>query len=290
MEWKQKVDTNLGITIILVFAALFTIIDFYVVGAHIDGYPFNDFSSNVSDVEENKESFQNGDKVFDLSESDNADVKNEDEKSTDDLIFECTFSEDYCLLLDEDNKKLEYYNWDSEGNWSPKMVINGNTIELGGYRLNHFEFIDDNYLFVSCSSGTGNGRPAYFLIADLNGNIISTFNEESLKHGLHNYYVSFENGKIVYDAEQFDSSVENVCNERLGNTQHGIPSWNDGDIMYAKDVYQYIGNGQVSKISHVEKTFGNYMKELTGYDNCQDVINNIDSWKSKGNDIRKFYN
>lgn len=46
MEWKQKVDTNLGITVILVFAALFTIIDFYVVGAHLDGYPFNDFSSS----------------------------------------------------------------------------------------------------------------------------------------------------------------------------------------------------------------------------------------------------
>lgn len=55
MEWKQKIDTNLGITIILIFAALFTIIDFYVVGAHIDGYPFDDFNRNTENkVDEGK--------------------------------------------------------------------------------------------------------------------------------------------------------------------------------------------------------------------------------------------
>lgn len=47
MEWKKKVDTNLGITVILMFAAIFTIIDFYVVCSHIDGYPFNDVSGNT---------------------------------------------------------------------------------------------------------------------------------------------------------------------------------------------------------------------------------------------------
>ena len=47
MEWKKNIDTNLGITIILVFAALFTIIDFYIVGSELDGYPFNDLSDEV---------------------------------------------------------------------------------------------------------------------------------------------------------------------------------------------------------------------------------------------------
>lgn len=47
MEWKKNIDTNLGITIILVIAAIFTIVDFYVVGAHIDGYPFDEFSKNT---------------------------------------------------------------------------------------------------------------------------------------------------------------------------------------------------------------------------------------------------
>ena len=101
MEWKQKVDTNLGITVILVFAALFTIVGFYVVGAHIDGYPFDEFSSNVSDIQDKDNVIVEDKDVF----------ENKNEKSKSDLIYDCTFSEDYCILLDEDNKKLEYYNW-----------------------------------------------------------------------------------------------------------------------------------------------------------------------------------
>lgn len=47
MEWKKNINTNLGITIILVFAALFTIIDFYAISAEIEGYPFNELSGNT---------------------------------------------------------------------------------------------------------------------------------------------------------------------------------------------------------------------------------------------------
>lgn len=54
MEWKKNINTNLGITIILVFAALFTIIDFYAISAEIEGYPFNELSGNTvnSDVDD----------------------------------------------------------------------------------------------------------------------------------------------------------------------------------------------------------------------------------------------
>lgn len=60
MEWKKNINTNLGITIILVFAALFTIIDFYAISAEIDGYPFNELSgtnvnSDYDTVVEDKE-------------------------------------------------------------------------------------------------------------------------------------------------------------------------------------------------------------------------------------------
>lgn len=48
MEWKKNINTNLGITIILVFAALFTIVDFYIVGSELDGYPFNELSGNTN--------------------------------------------------------------------------------------------------------------------------------------------------------------------------------------------------------------------------------------------------
>lgn len=47
---SRKINTNLGITIILVFSALFVIIDFYLVGVQLDGYPFDIYDKkNISD-------------------------------------------------------------------------------------------------------------------------------------------------------------------------------------------------------------------------------------------------
>lgn len=40
MKLRKNVDTNLSITIILVFASLFIIIDFILIGNELDGYPF----------------------------------------------------------------------------------------------------------------------------------------------------------------------------------------------------------------------------------------------------------
>ena len=42
MDLNKKVDTNLGITVILIFSALLVIIDFYYICSQLDGYPFND--------------------------------------------------------------------------------------------------------------------------------------------------------------------------------------------------------------------------------------------------------
>ena len=42
MNLNKKVDTNLGITVILVISAILVIIDFYYIGSQLDGYPFND--------------------------------------------------------------------------------------------------------------------------------------------------------------------------------------------------------------------------------------------------------
>ena len=53
MNLKKNVNTNLGITIILVFAAIFTIVSFYIVGAYMDGYPFNELSGNIVDNSDN---------------------------------------------------------------------------------------------------------------------------------------------------------------------------------------------------------------------------------------------
>ena len=196
-----------------------------------------------------------------------------------------------CIIYDKNNIKIEYSSYNDKYNLGTMISVNGNSINLDGYRLDEIKFTNDNYLYISCSSGTGAGRPAYFLIADLNGNAITTMDERSLVDvDMYNYFTSFEDSKIVYDTVQEGSSVELVCEKMLGINEFDSPvaikSYDD--IAYVKNEYNYIGNGKVSRVNRVEKTFGNYMKELTGYDNCQDAINNIDSWKSK-DDIYKFY-
>lgn len=199
---------------------------------------------------------------------------------------------DLCTMYDKDNLKIEYYSARNEKRFNPAIVVNGNYIKWSeGYRLSGVEFTYDKYLYIKIESGTGNGLLSEILIADLSGNVITTIDEKSLTDiHMYNYFSSFEDGKIVYDAVQESSSVELVCKKMLGINEFDTPIVikSYGDIAYVKNEYQYIGNGQVSKINHSEKTFGNYMQELTGYDNCQDAINNIDSWKSK-DDIYKFY-
>ena len=60
MDLNKKIDINLGITIILIFAAILVIIDFYYIGSQLDGYPFDDvaggpiiidINSNVGDAD-----------------------------------------------------------------------------------------------------------------------------------------------------------------------------------------------------------------------------------------------
>ena len=202
----------------------------------------------------------------------------------------CIDSKERCLLYDKNGVKVES-SWDDDrDNWGAVVSVNGKPIKLDGYRIDEIKFTNDKYLYISGSSGTGNGRPAFFLIADLDANVISTIDWDSLSDvHMYNYSTSFENGKITYDAVQEGSSVELVCKKMLGINEFDSPvaikSYDD--VTYVKDEYQYVGNGKISKINHIEKTFGEYMNESIGYDNCQDAINNIDSWKV--DDIYKFY-
>ncbi len=420
MEWKKNIDTNLGITIILVFAALFTIVDFYVIGSELDGYPFNDLSDevviedkdtvvedkDVVDVEDSvlvydhytkdesghyvltgivdryykynafeyhvivkgNSVFVNDVEVFrcgsvditsvylikdiiailygnnhlvfvDMNGNVLKDIENtynysvvgveisteiDNYTARDDEIYEyhnydkvsfsylgdgkfsdfnvigkgsavgvtpdtCIDSKERCLLYDKNGVKVES-SWDDDrDNWGAVVSVNGKPIKLDGYRIHEIKFTNDKYLYISGSSGTGNGRPAFFLIADLDANVISTIDWDSLS-GVHmyNYSTSFENGKITYDAVQEGSYVEYACKRMLEIEEGPLVIKSYDDAVYVKNEYQYIGDGKVSRINRIEKTFGNYMKELTGYENCQDAINNIDSWKSKDS-VYTFY-
>ena len=201
----------------------------------------------------------------------------------------CVNDKDYCLLYDKNDIKIEYFSYNNKGNWGTTISVNGNPIKIDGSRLNEIKFTNDNYLYISGESGTGNGLLGHFLIADFNGNVITDIDEKTLSDiNLYNYFTSFENGKITYNAVQEGSSMEYACKRMLEIVEGPLVIKSYDDVVYVKDEYQYNGNGKVFKINHIEKTFGNYMKESIGYDNCQDAINNIDSWKVK-DDIYKFY-
>lgn len=193
---------------------------------------------------------------------------------------------DVCVLYDNNNLKLEYYSSINEQIFNPALIINGQIVNLSGYRLSKVKFTNDNYLYIELESGTGAGLLSSMLISDLNGNVINTLNEDSLKSGLNSYYIDFDGDNINYYAQQFGSDVRSVCESRIGTQTNSFIK--DDSVVFIKDEYQYIGNGNISKINHIEKTFLEYLKDLTGNNNCEDALANIDSWKNK-DILSKFY-
>ena len=283
MEWKKNVNTNLGITIILVFAALFTIIDFYVIGSHIDGYPFNDLSGNIVDNSNDNDTIVEDKEVVDVEDSDEIiDDKNDDN--------DCSFDE-YCLLYEKENVKIEYNFIDEQQNVNPLLSFNGKIISLSGM-LQNYRILDDNYLFVVYGGPSGDGRPSSFLILDLFGNVLTDIDESILNNSFSIFDVEMKDNIISYSGKPFNFDLEGFCKSMIGDESNYMRSTNIIDkydsLIFIKDEYNYIGGGKISKINRIEKSVFDYMKESTGYDNCQDAVNNIDSWENiKG--IYSFY-
>ena len=79
MNFKKIFTSKIGIAIIFVVITILAILGFSVICKRGGSYMFRDRRGDV------KENFQSGEKVFDVSEDDNTDVKNEDEEAiTDD--------------------------------------------------------------------------------------------------------------------------------------------------------------------------------------------------------------
>ena len=265
MEWKKDIDTNLGITVFLVFAALFTIIDFYVVGSHIDGYPFNELSVGINN------------KILE----DNDVVHEEDNIGDSSIDTETCSMDGYCLLYDKDNIKIEYnFNVENHG-YNPELIFNGNKVSLNGMLQQH-EILNDNYLFVVYGGPSGDSHPASFAIFDFSGSMVTEVNKTSLSDSLEVLYVSKDDNTIVYHGSPFNSNVEYFC-KGLINDGASQEKYDDyyNKLYYVKETYVYLGDGKISKTNHVEKTVLDYMKENFGYDNCQDAIENVDSWRDK---------
>ena len=73
MDFKKIFTSKTGIAIVFVVITVLAVLGFSVICKRGGSYMFRDRRGEV------KENFQNGEKVFDLSEDDNTDVKNEDE-------------------------------------------------------------------------------------------------------------------------------------------------------------------------------------------------------------------
>lgn len=252
MDLKQNINTNLGITIILMFAAFFTVVGFYIVGAHMDGYPFDElFIGNT--VEDKK-----------------------------DIDEEFIVRDDYILLYDKDGIKIEYNRNSEDGSeYRPRIIFNGTDVVLDGV-LQKFKILDDNYLFAVYGGPSGDSHPASFSIFDLYGNSITDVNKLSLDPSLNVLYADMSNNIITYHGSPFNSNVEYFC-KGLIESEAEQEKYDDyyNHLYYVKETYTYIGNGMISKTNRVEKTVLDYMKENFGYDNCQDAVENVDSWKDK---------
>lgn len=267
MEWKKNINTNLGITIILMFAAIFTIVDFYVVCSHIDGYPFNDISGNtvnsgVDTVAEDKE----------VVEEKNVDVVNENvagdnnEKKYDNFRdFSCIEkNENYCLFKNDDILKVEI---EANSVLDYTVIINGNRFspQFDYYSyLDDIQVLSDGYIYVQYGvQGLGPVEKAFIL--DSNANIITkTTDIDYTIDGIDHADIKFVDNKLSLTNIKFgDGGLGVIC--------ENAPDAND--IVYTFYQYEYIGSGKLNEVSHMSKNFSEYLQTYTGYSNCEDYLN-----------------
>ena len=169
MEWKKNVNTNLGITIILVFAALFTIIDFYIVGSELDGYPFNDLSDEV--VIEDKDTV--------VEDKDNSVI---DDKE----VVEENNSESHYVISDDisyDSIYMDKNVFDSDMNI---RTVKDQVFLGGGYY--GFLSVDDGKLNMSINRYSFKNEITYRDISFETVYLSHSFDGENVKYIYYNYF------------------------------------------------------------------------------------------------------
>lgn len=208
MEWKKNVNTNLGITIILVFAALFVIIDFYVICSHIDGYPFNELSGNTTNntINENN-TFIKEDVVDIIDEATAIKIGNEKYNLASDLLFYPGFT------VETDNDSDVKYIIDNNifvvtSEWQQGIyfkVFSGIEKYLdvfSGDMMNQlFEYSNGAYYSDMTPSG-GRGKRIDYISTELK--VIEITDNSLLFDAVSSYYANTEdmiNGVSVDDAE-----------------------------------------------------------------------------------------
>lgn len=196
MEWKKNVNTNLGITLILIFAALFTIIDFYVIGSHIDGYPFNDISGNTVNSDANVDEKVNDENDKLLSEDEALKIGND--------LFEKMgeYSIERGPKEFDSNEKIVGYIKNDDGSFSTVDNSNGLALyfkldkdKLGliateDYIMDYCN-INDFVLYNGEYYGISGDRGSNISYIDTKLEVIQNFNDSIVFNAISAYFTDF---------------------------------------------------------------------------------------------------
>ena len=254
MEKKKKkiVDTNLGILLICLFSSIFTLVDFLIVDKILDSHNKCEECTKC-DIKDNGVNKNNTSVVDDA----NVDYSNK-------LIWKNHYSIN-CSKIEDDSCYINNDSYEvvlSDNNGIEQISIGSNTYKL----LNNQSFgnvfiLSDGYIFVSIY---GSGSVDYnAFILDPSAQLVNNFTEYFDNNYEYNG-VSYHDGYIdIYSTVGIHSS--SVC-------YYGLNYGND-DIVEKIIRYEYAGNGKIKNpITKEEKSFSNYLKEQSGYTNCNDFL------------------
>lgn len=172
----------------------------------------------------------------------------------------------YCLLNDDNKFKIEMFDLhsNSDGSYSTELIINGKALSFTEYYVDEIRRLDDNYLYVSLfDAGIGYNNETYIINTD--GDIVNKVSNYVSKYGKENIYFE-NNNSIVYST-----------NVLIDGPILGCQYFKENNFDYGMDVYKvvkfkYTGKGRLSITSTDTYTLREYLKEATGYDNCDDLL------------------
>lgn len=269
MEEKRVVDTNLGILLICLFSAVFTMADFIIIDHVLDKYvDYSKCQCDKCDVKDNSVITDNGDNTV-VEEK-------EDDKETSDYDpflyagLSCIDKTDtYCLVKNDEDLKVEV-EIDSDHNYV--LIVNGNSfLPDSDYPVvtAGLHFFDDGYIYVGYDiQGLGPREDGFVL--DKNANVVfSSLNFEDIKSNSERT-ARFENNKLVFKSSYLISGTYMACE----NKRFNAGPWPEYDeIVYVEYEFEYTGEGNFAEIKHVQKTFSERLYEQYGVSTCEESRN-----------------
>jgi hypothetical protein len=192
--------------------------------------------------------------------SDNTDNTQVTENTKDKIVWNNHYSYS-CNKIENDSCFINNGNYEiilSQNDGNEFININNNIFKLeNGKQIDNIYLLDDGYVFFTSGNGTE------FLLIDRSANIVNDFRQYFDSSYEYNG-VSWHDGYIdIYSTIAIHST--SICYHNLG--------YNSDDIVEKIIRYQYIGNGKLDNpINYKQTKFSEYLKEQSGYDNCNDFL------------------